>query len=161
MPLKVSTDKSSQYELRQIGNQDWVHIKAMVPAIHAESRYRDSKLSIEKVERLFDDTLQNKNQCCFLLWKKGECIGLFAGIAVAHYFTNDVYASDLMFYVVPKERKTRAALLLVRAFERWAAMLNCVEISVGISTDVETEKVARFYEKLGYKRNAIGLRKEI
>ena len=114
MPLKVSTSKSSQYELRQIGTQDWVHVKAMVPAIHSESRYRNSKLSIEKVERLFDETLQNKNQCCFLLWKNGECIGLFAGIAVAHYFTDDVYASDLMFYVVPKERKTRAALLLVR-----------------------------------------------
>lgn len=161
MPVAVANSQSSRYELRQIGTEDWVTIKAMVPAIHAESRYRDSKLSIEKVHGLFEDTLQNKNQCCFLLWKDGQCIGLFAGIAIAHFFTDDVYASDLMFYVIPEQRKTRAALLLVRAFERWATMLNCVEISVGISTDVETEKVAKFYEKLGYKRNAIGLRKEI
>ena len=125
MPLKVSTDNSSQYELRQIGSQDWVHVKAMVPAIHAESRYRDSKLSIEKVERLFDDTLQNKNQCCFLLWKKGECIGLFAGIAVAHYFTDDAYASDLMFYVVPKERKTEQHCFLS---ERLNAGQQCLTV---------------------------------
>ena len=29
-----------------------------------------------------------------------------------------------------------------------ATMLNCVEISVGISTDVETEKVASFMKSL-------------
>lgn len=161
MPVALETSKADGYELRQISTQDWVHIRDMVPDIHAESRYRDSVLSIRKVHELFEATLQNKDQCCFLLWKNGKCVGLFAGMAISHFFTDDVYASDLMFYVIPEQRKTRAALLLVRAFERWAAMRNCVEVSVGISTGVDTEKVAKFYEKLGYKRNAIGLRKGI
>ena len=96
-----------------------------------------------------------------LALEERECIGLFAGIAVAHYFTNDVYASDLMFYVVPREGRLEQHCFLSERLNDGRQCLTVVEISVGISTDVETEKVARFYEKLGYKRNAIGLRKEI
>jgi len=159
--LKKELTKTSSIYIQPIKHNDWLYIKDMIPEIHQESRYRTSKLSMLKVFELFNTTKNDKDYFCFLAWRDDKVIGLISGYCAEHYFTEDIYAYESMFYVRPEYRKGRTALLLLRTFEKWAKDNNCVEISVGISTEIDTEKTASFYEKLKYKRSAIGLRKEI
>jgi|10_taG_2_1085330.scaffolds.fasta_scaffold29627_2 GNAT superfamily N-acetyltransferase len=159
--LKKELTKTSSIYIQPIKHNDWLYIKDMIPEIHQESRYRTSKLSMLKVFDLFNTTMNDKDHFCFLAWRDDKVIGLISGYCAEHYFTEDIYAYESMFYVRPEYRKGRTALLLLRTFEKWAKDNNCVEISVGISTEIDTEKTASFYEKLKYKRSAIGLRKEI
>ena len=159
--LKKELTKMVSIDIQPIKHNDWLYIKNLVPDIHKESRYRTSKLSMLKVFELFNITRNDKNHFCFLAWRGDKVIGLISGYCAEHYFTEDVYAYDTMFYVKPEYRKGRTALLLIRAFEKWAKDNNCVEISVGISTEIDTEKTVSFYEKLKYKQSALGLRMEI
>ena len=46
---------------------------------------------------------------------------------------------------------------LVYAFEEWAKEQGASELSLGVSTGVQTEVTVRMYERMGYKMAAYGL----
>lgn len=77
-------------------------------------------------------------------------VGMIIG-QMAHYeFHNSLYAYDRLLYVDPKSRGSRAAQMLITAFEQWARDNGASRVLLGISTDVHKERTEQFYNKLGY-----------
>lgn len=118
--------------------------------LHAESpRYRDSRYLPEKVEALGRSLIPAGGT--HVAEKDGRIIGMLAGYVAEQWFSDYKVASDLTFYIAPEHRKTsRAALLLVRAFEQWAIASGAKEIIPGTSTQIDVESTTRFYTKMGY-----------
>jgi GNAT superfamily N-acetyltransferase len=98
----------------------------------------------------------------FVAERAGEVVGMYGGFVVEMWFSQDKQAHDYVCYVKPEHRRRgRAAIGLVRAFEAWAIAQGALFITPGVSTQVDPESTARFYERLGYTRQGSILVKRI
>lgn len=132
---------------------------AMGRALHAESpRYARLSFSADKVENLIrhmiTSTLVTRAPGgAFVAEKGGIIIGMLGAFIHSPFFSDDKLASDYTFYIVPEHRRRgRAAIALIRAFEQWAFDNGALDIIPGISTMIDAESTAHFYNKLGYER---------
>ena len=65
-------------------------------------------------------------------------------------------AAEVLLYVDPEYRGTRAALMMVRAFEQWA---EPYDKRAGSSLGIDDDKAINFYSRLGYVPDSIGVMK--
>ena len=78
---------------------------------------------------------------------------MFIGFVTPFFFCEGSKTSDILLYVRPENRGTRAALCLVKKYQEWAAEQdNVLCIETGVSTGCG--KADEFYKKMGY--NQIG-----
>ena len=133
----------------------------MGAAMRAESpRYRSQSFDPAKVTQIAHQLIPTKG--VGVAERDGKIIGMMAGVVVPTWFGHDLMATDLVLYVKPEHRKTtRAALLLIRAFEAWAEERGAVDIMPGVSTMVEVEGTVGLYEKLGYERYGAAMIKRL
>lgn len=144
--------------IRPMTADDIPAIVALGRAMHAESpRYRRMNFNPDKVASrvrgMVTGTLTTAAPGgAFVAIKDGKIIGMIGGFVAETFFGDDKVASDYAFYITPSERrKGRAAVELVRAFERWADAQGVVDIVPGVSTMIETQSTRRLFEKLGYE----------
>lgn len=139
-------------------------------AAHSESpRYRSLRFDPVKVE----DTIRAMvgtyatgappSACVVVSEKDHHVTGVFGGVLQDHIFGPDLVAREVLFYVKPEHRGTfaRAAIKLVRAFERWAFVeKNAMEIVVGSSTMVTPDTTLNLYRYLGYHSHGFSMIKK-
>jgi GNAT superfamily N-acetyltransferase len=119
--------------------------------MHAESpRFQRFSFSEEKTMQLVDMLLKNPSGGVFVAESDGYVIGMMAGFITQHFFSYETTASDFVLFVVPSYRGGSAALRLIKAFEEWAFESGAREITLGISTQGDTSRIAQLYQKLGY-----------
>ena len=90
-----------------------------------------------------------------------EITGIMVGVVAPYLCGPEVYACDLILYVKPENRGTPAALSLVKEFETWAKEMGAVEVMLGTSTGIDSEKTACLYERLGYSLVSKGFSKGV
>lgn len=85
----------------------------------------------------------------------GNIIGYFWGIThcLAPWSPVKV-ASDLLFYIMPERRGSRAALLLLNAYREWAQEQECTEVRLSVASGINMGRTERLYEHLGFSRFA-------
>ena len=96
-----------------------------------------------------------------LLERDGLAVGMFLGIATPHLFSPQLLASDLALFIRPAHRKSRSAVVLIRAFETWAQRIGAAEVALGVSTGVHPDATVRLFERLGYAPVSYGTLKRI
>lgn len=131
--------------------------------MHAESpRYRDLEFSEVKLGEIINRFHNTPLHGVILVAvDKRGIAGMFWGYVDEFFFGHDRYAADLLLYVNPDRRKGRVAYRLVKAFEEWAADRSALHIQAGISTGIDNEGYARFYERMGYIGSGIVLSKAV
>ncbi len=67
-------------------------------------------------------------------------------------FSPLLVASIIHYDVLPEKRMGDAGLKLLTTFRQWAENRGAFELSVGINSRVEIEKMDRFLRKLGFQR---------
>lgn len=89
---------------------------------------------------------------CYLCYKKDELIGYCLTSRIKYYFNDDFYSNLEMWFVSHQFRGTRAAIYLIKAYERWSKLNYCVEAwsSVGVPNVREADKTAELLQKFGY-----------
>lgn len=90
-----------------------------------------------------------------------DVLGMLGLVADRAVFSDAIMAADVVFYVAPEHRGTGAGRALLRRGEEWAREHGAVSFQIGLSTGVDTERTARFLERLGYSRGIVGLHKEL
>lgn len=79
-----------------------------------------------------------------VLAPSGDLVGMIGMLAMPHFVSGQMVASELFWWVEPESRGHGVRLL--RAAERWAASVGATHIHM-IAPGVD---VARLYERLGY-----------
>ena len=87
----------------------------------------------------------------------GKVIGLLALAIFPHYFTKELTAAEVMWYVEPEHRQSLTALCLFRRGEQEARRAGCTTMQF----TAPTEQVAKAYEKLGYEAIEVAYRKNL
>lgn len=93
-----------------------------------------------------------------LLWEEnGQITGMLAFILFPHYFTGELTAGELMWYVEPESRPGGAALRLLWAAEELARSLGAQKMQF----TAPTEAVGDIYKRFGYSKIEVSYQKEL
>jgi len=98
---------------------------------------------------------------CFFKQVGGEVVGLFMGVIGSQWFTPQLELSEVMFWVRSDYRSTPLARDLIKTMEAWAKTKDAHKIIMAAGSGYQTERVEKFYNRLGYKTTALTTCKEI
>lgn len=128
--------------------------------MHSESYFKFLDFSEDKLQNLWRTiTFQPNNFCAFVAEKDERIIGFFIGVCQEHWFGSDKVACDLALFITKEERGGTAAVRLIKAYEQWARDVGAAEIHIGTSTNVNSERVTKLFEKMGFGNKAFYFRK--
>lgn len=127
-----------------------------VHSFSADAIYRTA----ERILVDFDRDREN----AWIVFNGDEPIAFGYGYCSPVLYSDDASASLNYWYVIPKYRKTIAAGLILREFERWARLSGAVEVLIGVMNehDVTTaDRLNRMFEKRSIKRVGTAFQKRL
>ena len=121
-------------------------------ALHAEDINSCHPYSAERVKKLGMRAIgeDRGHYAVIVAEKEGQIIGLLLGHIAMLYYSEDVTASAMLFYVKPEWRNTTAAVKLLHGFKRWARAGNAKGVSVHVTSGVKMRQTDRLLKRLGF-----------
>lgn len=140
--------------VREIKPEDVDALMEIGREMHAESVFSLLEYDEVAVRVFMDGLLQNGDSIGFMAADGFGTLAFFIGSVSTPWFSTEKAGEDLLLYVPRKRRGSIAAYEAVQEvvgrFEDWAREQGAKMITLGISTEVNAEKMARFYGKLHY-----------
>jgi len=122
--------------------EDQDPVLEMCRDMHLEGVYADIPFDQRSIEQFLD------GRAMWVAVLDGEVVGFLVGDMQPYMFNmRELLAVEQLWYVRPKNRGSRAAILLLKAFERWALDLGSREICMATSTGPDYGPLMK---KLGY-----------
>ena len=149
--------------IREIIPTDAAQLIELGKEFHNESPFHSRyKFDVNKSVD-FMKTLSLSNDCCFYIAVDDDdnILGMAGGQMSSMYYTDDKYASELIFYVAPKSRASRVAISLLKKFEDWAKENGAKDVELGVVTGINEKKADSFFKKSGYNYLGANFYKEI
>ena len=142
-------------EYRKATRKDFDHLLKLAKLMHEESSYCHLKFSEDRFLHTVEKNLEDLNSCIYLALEDDNPIGVYAGFVSKYFFSDELVANDIAWYVIPEERgkgNDSPSLKLLDMFELWAKDRGVSEVRVGITTDINIEKFDGLMNHLGYDR---------
>lgn len=139
--------------VRHATAEDIPALIALGRAMHAESpRFSRLPYSPERTANTINFLIAHG--VVLIAERGGQAVGMMGGMVAPQPFLDSLHGVELAVYVSP-EHRGRTGMRLIKSFEAWAFDRGADEISLGISTEVDAERTAQLYERLGYRRSGI------
>lgn len=126
---------------------------ALGKRMHAITRFRVFRYDEERVTKALRSAfgVGKDRYVCFVA-EDGEkqVTGVLLAVLERHIFTDQVTASIMHYDVLPERRMGGYGLRLIRAMEQWAANRKVAEISFGINSGDNFERVGAFARRIGF-----------
>ncbi len=147
--------------IRKANPADIPTIIEMARDMHAESpRYHTLGFVVEKINTLALHLISTPGAGGVLVAEKqGKLVGMFAFHINQHFFSNDIFASDIVMYLRPGVRGGSLFPRMVKAFEAWADEYGVKEKLLGVSTGIDSWRTVAALERMGYTPVGIGTMK--
>lgn len=126
--------------------------------MHSVTRFAAYDFNAERVAQNLRAVIEagqnSKGTHCFFVAEdaQGKIIGGLIGCVERHFFSDLAVASIVHYDVLPDRRMSGAGLKLLAAFRKWADNRGVFELSIGINSGVELEKMDRFLRRLGFRQ---------
>lgn len=125
-------------------------IDTMLRAMAQESPvYRVMPIDDRKLADYIAKVIRSNEHAVLLHEGPAGIDGIYIGMLVQQFFTFETTAMDVLFYVRPERRGSRAAVRLFRAFKAWAKASGARAIQVGTMTGIDPTRTAKFYRGMG------------
>ena len=147
-------------EYREICPSDFDSVCALGRQMHAESSYSALEFSESRLREMFDEYLSNPNKIVLVADRDGDLVGLYAGYLSKYYFSDELVANDIAWFVIKERRGSRVGLRLLDCFEHWAKERGASEVRIGYSTDINPDAFDSLMHKRGYSRVGANYRLE-
>jgi hypothetical protein len=128
--------------------------------MHGESSYSHLKFSKPRLLEIFNLYMSDPNRAVFIAIRDGEPLGLYAGYLSKYYFSDELVANDIAWFVIKEKRGSRVGLRLLSCFETWAKDRGASEVRIGYSTDINPVAFDSLMQKRGYSRVGANYRLE-
>ena len=119
--------------------------------VHQESEYNVMSFNPQKCELLCHSIITNPDMFGRVTVKEGVIIGVVVAGVCPTYFSDELNASDLLVYVLPEYRGTRAFFMLCIEYIAWAKIMGARLIFLRNSTGIEPEKTGNLYQRMGFQ----------
>lgn len=134
--------------IRTATHDDVPRILELGRLLHATSAYSALPFDEQKVGALMHSLIDGAG-VVFVSEVDGVVIGGLAGGVTEFWFCSEKIAFDFSFFIHPDYRGGMSAPRLISTFSDWAKRIGARELHMGITTGINTEAVARLYEKMG------------
>jgi GNAT superfamily N-acetyltransferase len=131
---------------------DFEDVARLGRLMHEESSYSKLEFNEDRLRHIFNIYTTDPTRALILGRVNGEACGLYAGYITPYYFSNELVANDIAWFVVKERRGSSLGLRLLTAFENWAKDQGVSEIRVGYSTDINPTAFDSLMIKRGYSR---------
>lgn len=135
---------------RDVTLDDYADIELMLLDMQSESSFysdfkpsRDYFLSVMAL-------IHDNNYYARVAEIDGIIQGVMLGILQQVPFIEAKAASEVVIYVRPEKRGSSIGYGLIKDFERFAIDNNADFVFLGVSSDINSDKVGKFYNKIGY-----------
>jgi GNAT superfamily N-acetyltransferase len=122
-----------------------------------EESYMEEKgveFNEEKVKGYFNLALKRPNGFSIIAEDDDKPIGFLISDMNEYLIGHQKVAKNLELYVVPEKRGSKAGLMMMRNFIKWAEMNNATEIIFAPSSMNKINKFDAFAKRLGMKATA-------
>jgi len=140
-------------KIRMAEQEDVPVFVEMARLFHANTRFRDYEYNPELVAQHLQAVVENpRGKYCFFVAEnsEGNPVGGLIACLENHFFSNQLVASIIHYDVLPEFRMGGAGLKLITAFKKWAENRNVFEISAGVNSGENLDKMDGFLRKLGF-----------
>ncbi|HEY4117563.1 MAG TPA: GNAT family N-acetyltransferase [Byssovorax sp.] len=127
-------------------------VVALARRMHAEGAYAFLPFDATKVAASVVASAALADRYAAIAVRGGVIVGFLGGALTTYPFCNERLAHDVGFYVAPEARASSAAVRLIQAFRAWAVEQGAREVSLGVSSGVEVDRIERLYTRLGFRR---------
>lgn len=138
--------------IRQITKDDIPKLIEIGLMCHQESEYSVMSFSANKCIALCERIITEPQMLGMVTVKDSEITGVLVAAAIPAYFSDEINTSDLLVYVPPEYRGTRAFYLLCVSYIGWARTKGARLIFLRNTTGIEADKVGRLYERMGFSQ---------
>lgn len=153
--------RTGAYNVRQATEDDILDIAYIGKKFVKESQNTHLGWSQDKVIQTLQEVIHRDDFLNLVLEKDEEIVGFFTAFATPSFFSDKLQAVELAWYVLPDHRKSRQSLKMLDEYEKWAKERGITQINM-INLDVlNRDKVAKTYEKKGYKMTENTFSKEL
>lgn len=123
-----------------------------------EGPYRELiKDKPEQTAQLAIEVIREKGKVLLFENDEGKIVGLLGFIIFPHYFTGEITAGEMIWYVSPDERKGCGAIRLLWAAEKLAKELGAIRMQF----TAPTSEVGAIYKRFGYQQIEVSFQKEL
>jgi GNAT superfamily N-acetyltransferase len=138
--------------VRHATPEDTAVIDTMLRAMGRESPiYRTMPIDDRKLADYIGKVIRSSDHAVLLHESAAGIDGVYIGMLVQQFFTFETTAMDVLFYVRPERRGSRAAVRLFRAFKAWARSSGAKSIQVGTMTGIDPARTSKFYRGMGLR----------
>jgi hypothetical protein len=134
--------------IREATEQDAPRIVEMGSRSLREGPYSDEIDNPEQSLKTALEVMRSESGKILVAEFGGKLIGLLGFVLYPHYFTGQMTAIELMWWVEPEQRASWTAIMLLRAAQRMAKSMGATKMQFS----APTEEVGKAYESLGYKK---------
>ncbi|MFW5498123.1 MULTISPECIES: GNAT family N-acetyltransferase [unclassified Maridesulfovibrio] len=123
--------------------------------MHSLGRFKNIRYDFTKCRQAVRHCVDNPGSFFFCIAEtdEKEIIGLHMGMLQEYFFSNQVAAQSISFFVTPEYRGSSAALKMLYAFKKWAKKRNAIEVvfGTGISEGAPLAVMDNFMKRLGFE----------
>ena len=158
--LMLDMNTKSRIDYREIRLDDFPALSFLGSLMHKESSYSHLKFSNRRLLDTFNSYLEDSDRTVFIAMRDEEPLGLYAGYLAKYYFSDELVANDIAWFVVKEKRGSSIGLRLLSCFENWAKDRGASEVRIGYSTDINPDSFDSLMRKRGYSRVGANYRLE-
>lgn len=133
--------------IRQATVEDLPRLSACATEFYSSSKFLKT-FDLGKFVAMWAALLQNGTGVIFVIEESGELVGTIGGVAYPEAYSSELIAQEF-FWWINRESRGRG-IRLYKEFEDWARERGCSQIRMGHLLDSMPEKVAKFYERMGF-----------
>lgn len=111
-----------------------------------------AELDREHIANLLDTDLESDIGAAFVAeTEEGDLIGIVAGVKFPLWMSPEHTAGqEIMYYVKPEFRRSKAGKKLFNAFEKWAREVGADYVTVASPSNENEKRLGTMYESKGY-----------
>ena len=118
---------------------------------HEESEYNVMSFNPDKCVQLCEQIINLPVMLGVVTLKDDIITGVLAAGVHPAYFSDELTSSDLLVYVLPEHRGSRAFYMLCIFYVSWARSKGARLIFLRNSTGIEPAKIGKLYERMGFE----------
>lgn len=143
--------RTKVYSIREASEEDIIDLTILGKQFAKESGNNFLGWNTEKVYNSLLDAIEREDFCVQVLCVDTEIVGMFIGFLAPCFFSNVVQAVEIVWYVDPDHRGSKEAYKMIDLYEEWAGFREAVCVNMMSLDILNGKKVAKMYERRGYR----------
>lgn len=150
--------QTEAFKLREANHEDIYELMSFSKEFYDNSHLNKTfSFNYKKTGGLIEEAIDRDDFLVLLMEKDEEIVGVLLAFLSPCFFSDDLQAVCLAWYLKPKHRGLKPSLSLIKAYEDWAIGKNVKLINL-INVNMDAPSA---FKKLGYDMNEITFTKEV